>query len=173
MRISTYRRVRFDGSKSAPTPRRRCVSWPHLRTSTGGGKVHGGTVMRWIDEAAYVCSVRWSRTECVAVYAGGVRFYQSLQIGSVVECRARLLHTGRTSLHISVHVRSGDPKTDKLDLATHCLIVFVALDKSRQPKAVPRWEPRSDEDVALEKHARKSEVGSKDTTVSGPTAKQA
>jgi acyl-CoA hydrolase len=119
-----------------------------------GGKVHGGTVMRWIDEAAYVCAVGWSRTECVAVYAGGVRFYQSLQIGSIVECRARLLHTGRTSLHISVHVRSGDPKTDKLDLTTHCLIVFVALDESSQPRPVPRWEPRSDEDLALEKHAR-------------------
>ena len=119
-----------------------------------GGKVHGGTVMRWIDEAAYVCGVSWSRTECVAVYAGGVRFYQSLQIGSIVESRARLLHTGRTSLHISVHVRSGDPKTDQLDLTTHCLIVFVALDESRQPRPVPRWEPRSDEDLALEKHAR-------------------
>jgi hypothetical protein len=51
-------------------------------------------------------------------------------------------------------VRSGDPKTDKLDLTTHCLIVFVALDESRQPRPVPRWEPRSDEDLALEKHAR-------------------
>jgi acyl-CoA hydrolase len=117
------------------------------------GKVHGGTVMRWIDEAAYVCAVGWSRNECVAVYAGGVRFYQSLQIGSIVECRARLLHTGRTSMHISIHVRSGDPKTGKLDLTTHCLIVFVALDESRRPRPIRRWDPRSEEDLALEKHA--------------------
>jgi acyl-CoA hydrolase len=76
---------------------------------------------------------RRSRTECVAVYAGGGRFYQSLQIGSIVECQPRLLHTGRTSMHISVHVRSGDLKTDELDVTTHCLIVFVALDDSRHP----------------------------------------
>jgi acyl-CoA hydrolase len=76
-----------------------------------GGKVHGGTVMRWIDEVAYVCGVGWSGTECVAVYAGGVR------------------------------------------LTTHCLSVFVALDGSRQARPVRRWEPRSDEDLALEKHA--------------------
>jgi acyl-CoA hydrolase len=119
-----------------------------------GGKVHGGTVMRWIDEAAYVCGVGWSRTECIAVYAGGVRFYRPLQIGSIVETRARLLHTGRTSLHISVHVRSGDPKTGKLDLTTHCLIVFVALDDAGRPTPVPTWEPRSGEDVALDEHAR-------------------
>jgi acyl-CoA hydrolase len=119
-----------------------------------GGKVHGGTVMRWIDEAAYVCGVGWSRTECIAVYAGGVRFYRPLHIGSIVETRARLLYTGRTSLHISVHVRSGDPKTQELDLTTHCLIVFVALDDTGRPTPVPAWQPRSDEDLALEQHAR-------------------
>jgi acyl-CoA hydrolase len=119
-----------------------------------GGTVHGGTVMRWIDEAAYVCSVGWSGTECVAVYAGGVRFYRPLQIGSVVETDARLLHTGRSSLHVSVHVRSGDPKTRGLDLTTHCLIVFVALDESRHPTPVPTWAPRSAEDLALDEHAR-------------------
>jgi 4-hydroxybenzoyl-CoA thioesterase len=88
------------------------------------------------------------------VYAGGGRFYQSLQIGSIVACQPRLLHTGRTSMHISVHVRSGDLKTDELDVTTHCLIVFVALDDSRHPRQVPSWDPRSDEDLALDKHAR-------------------
>jgi acyl-CoA hydrolase len=119
-----------------------------------GGKVHGGTVMRWIDEAAYVCAVGWSRTESVAVYAGGVRFYRPLQIGSVVETEARLLHTGNSSMHISVHVRSGDPKTDQLDLTTHCLIVFVAVDEDRRPARVARWNPRTEEDVALDRHAQ-------------------
>ena len=50
-----------------------------------GGKVHGGTVMRWIDEAAYVCAAGWNRGPTIAVYAGGVRFYRPLLIGSVVE----------------------------------------------------------------------------------------
>ena len=119
-----------------------------------GGKVHGGTVMRWIDEAAYVCAVGWSRTEAVAVYAGGVRFYRPLQIGSIVETEARLLHTGTTSMHISVHVRSGDPKTRQLDLTTHCLIVFVAVDPAGQPIPVARWQPRTEEDRALDRHAQ-------------------
>jgi 4-hydroxybenzoyl-CoA thioesterase len=118
-----------------------------------GGKVHGGTVTRWIDEAAYVCAVGWSRTESVAVYAGGVRFYRPIQIGSIVETEARLVHTRRTSMHISVHVRSGDPTTRQLDLTTHCLIIFVALDESRRPTPVLPWEPKTAEDVALDRHA--------------------
>lgn len=147
MRLQTY-----SDAGTAPRSTLRFLAAP--TDINWGGKVHGGTVMRWIDEAAYVCGVGWSGTECVAVYAGGVRFYRPLQIGSVVETQARLLYTGRTSLHVSVHVRSGDPKTRELDLNTHCLIVFVALDDARRPTQVPRWKPRTDEDVALERHAR-------------------
>jgi acyl-CoA hydrolase len=118
-----------------------------------GGKVHGGTVMRWIDEAAYVCAAGWNRGPTIAVYAGGVRFYRPLLIGSVVEVRARLVHTGRHSMHISVHVRSGDPKTDERELTTHSMMIFVALDEERRSALVQQWVPVSDEDVALDAHA--------------------
>jgi acyl-CoA hydrolase len=119
-----------------------------------GGKVHGGTVMRWIDEAAYVCAAGWNRGPTIAVYAGGVRFYRPLLIGSVVEVRARLVHTGRHSMHISVHVRSGDPKTVERELTTHCMMIFVALDEERRSALVRQWVPVSDEDVTLDAHAR-------------------
>jgi acyl-CoA hydrolase len=120
-----------------------------------GGKVHGGIAMRWIDEAAYVCAVGWNHGRVVAVYAGGVRFYRPILIGSVVEVSARLVHTGEHSMHISVHVRSGDPRTTERELTTHCLLIFVGLDEENHPVSVPVWEPVSDEDVALDRHARK------------------
>jgi 4-hydroxybenzoyl-CoA thioesterase len=119
-----------------------------------GGKVHGGIVMRWIDEAAHVLATRWTHSAAnVAVYAGGVRFYRPLRIGDLVEVEARLLLTGTSSMHISVHVRSGDPATGHLDLTTHCLIVFVPLDE--QGNAIPArpWVPKTDEDIALRDHA--------------------
>ncbi len=118
-----------------------------------GGKVHGGTVMRWIDEAAYVCAVSWSGQYCVAVYAGGVRFYRPVLIGNLVEVQARLLYTGRTSMHLAVHVRSSDLKTPQSILTTECLLVFVALDEHRHPTPVPPWKPITGEDKALEQHA--------------------
>lgn len=119
-----------------------------------GGKVHGGTVMKWIDQAAYVCASQWLGGPAIAVYAGGVRFYRPLLIGNVVEVEARLLHTGDTSLHISVHVRSGSPRGGPLELTTHCLIVFVALDDAGKAISARRWVPVSAEDKALEEHAR-------------------
>lgn len=118
-----------------------------------GGKVHGGTVMRWINEAAYVCAVGWSGLSCEAVYAGGVRFYHPLLIGHVVEVQARLIYTEGTRMHIAVHVRSGDPKDGQMTLTTHCLIVLVARDGMGQPIEIPQWQPSMEEDRALEQHA--------------------
>ena len=119
-----------------------------------GGKVHGGIVMRWIDEAAHVLATQWTGSAAnVAVYAGGVRFYRPLRIGHLVEVEARLLLTGTSSMHISVHVRSGDPATGELDLTTHSLIVFVPLDAEGRAVPARPWTPVSDEDVALRDHA--------------------
>jgi 4-hydroxybenzoyl-CoA thioesterase len=118
-----------------------------------GGKVHGGTVMRWIDEAAYVVALGWHAGPSIAAYAGGVRFYRPLLIGHLVEVEARLLYTSGTGMHIAVHVRSGDPRTGTLELTTHCLIVFVALDEERRAAPVRQWIPVGDEDRALAAHA--------------------
>lgn len=121
-----------------------------------GGKVHGGIVMRWIDEAAHVLATRWSGDgDNVAIFTGGVRFYRPLRIGHLVEVEARLLHTGRTSMHIGVHVRSGDPAAgpDALELTTYCRTVFVGIDEHRRAVPTPHWEPVSAEDRALDAHA--------------------
>jgi acyl-CoA hydrolase len=149
---AAMRRQTYSDAGTAPRSTLRFLAAP--TDVNWGGKVHGGSVMRWIDEAAYVCAAGWSGTDAVATYAGGVRFYRPLVIGSVVDVEARLLHTGTSSMHISVHVRSGSPRTGERELTTHCLIVFVALDESRRPAPVRAWAPRSDEDVALDEHAR-------------------
>lgn len=122
-----------------------------------GGKVHGGSVMQWIDEAANLVAESWHHGPAITVFAGGVRFYRPIQIGHLVEVDARLIHTGHSSMHISVHVRSGDPREGgELQLTTHCLMVLVALDPEGTHKLhVRSWNPVLPEDVALQEHAKK------------------
>ena len=119
-----------------------------------GGKVHGGAVMKWIDQAGYACAVGWSRQYCVTLYVGGIRFYKPVHIGNMVEVRAKLIYTGRTSMHIAVDVSAGDPKDGRYTETTHCIIVFVALDGQGTPIEVEHWEPQTEEDMALEQYAR-------------------
>ena len=120
-----------------------------------GGKVHGGAVMKWIDQAGYACAVGWSGQYCVTVYVGGIRFYRPVLIGHLVEVRARIIYTGTTSMHLAVDVSSRDPKAPTAAATTHCVIVFVAVDQAGEPVPVPAWVPTTDEDIDLERYARK------------------
>jgi acyl-CoA hydrolase len=120
-----------------------------------GGKVHGGMVMKWIDQAAYACATGWSGRYSVTVYVGGIRFYKPIFIGALVEVRAKIIYTGTTSMHLAVDVWSRDPRTQVTVKTTHCVIIFVALDDDGTPTAVPTWQPVAPDDVELEQYAKK------------------
>ena len=118
-----------------------------------GGKVHGGAVMKWIDQAGYACAVSWSGHYCVTVYVGGIRFLRPIMIGHLVEVSARIVHTGRTSMHIELTVRSGDPREGGLSETTHCTMVFVAVSSTGATVPVHRWTPETEEDKRREQRA--------------------
>ena len=119
-----------------------------------GGKVHGGTVMKWIDEAGYACSTRWAKRYCVTVSVGSIRFQQPIMIGDLVEVEARLAFTGATSMNISVEVRAGDMKTGQMQVITDCVVVFVAVDTDGKTIPVEAWLPETPGDMALAQNVR-------------------
>ena len=122
-----------------------------------GGKVHGGVVMKWIDQAGYAAAVGWSGRYSVTVAVGGIRFVAPIRISDLVTVSTKLVHTGTSSMHFSVDVRARDPMQEGSErLCTHCVIVFVALDGVEgKPTPVPSWQPRTDEDCRLAEYATK------------------
>ena len=114
-----------------------------------GGKVHGGTVMKWIDEAGYACATRWAKNYCVTVSVGTIRFERPIRIGDLVEVEARLAYTGTTSMNMSVEVRAGDMKTGQMERITECLVVFVAIDENGKALPVQTWRSETPGDSAL------------------------
>lgn len=92
------------------------------------GKVHGGAVMKWIDEAAYACATSFAKRYCVTVFVGGIRFLRPVVIGDLVEVEATLAYTGTKSINMAVTVRSGDLKEMKLAPTAECAVVFVSID---------------------------------------------
>lgn len=120
-----------------------------------GGKVHGGMVMKWIDQAGYACAVGWSGAYCVTASVSGIQFVKPILIGDLVSVRARLIHTGTSSMHMSVDVLARDLRTSEQRLATSCVMVFVALDSpDGKPTPVPHWEPRDDAERRLQVQAK-------------------
>jgi acyl-CoA hydrolase len=121
-----------------------------------GGKVHGGTVMKWIDQAGYAAAVGWSGRYCVTVAVAGIRFLAPVHIGDLVAVTATLVHTGTSSMHFAVEVIARDPMGGDERLCTHCVIVFVALDREAgSPCLVPGWTPSTPHDRRLADYARK------------------
>lgn len=147
MRAQTY-----SADSSAPEMTTRFLAKP--TDINWGGNVHGGTAMEWIDEAATAVTTNWSGRQTIAVYAGGIRFYKPIHIGDLVEVRARVLRTGTTSMHLSVHVHSGEPRKGRggLELALHSSMTYVAIDDDFNPQPVPHFTPVTDEDKRLEAH---------------------
>lgn len=115
----------------------------------GGMGVHGGRVLEWIDKAAYACAVGWSQAYCVTAYVGHIHFTRPIPSGHMVEVRSRIAYTGRSSMHIVNEVLSADPREGVFTRACDCLVIFVAMDENRKSKPVPKYEPRTPEEIRV------------------------
>ncbi|MEM0515244.1 MULTISPECIES: acyl-CoA thioesterase [Pseudoalteromonas] len=118
-----------------------------------GGKVHGGVVMKWIDQAGYACAAGWSGHYCVTVSVAGVKFSRPVLVGQLIEVEASIAHTGKTSMQIFIQVRCGDPKTQHMVETNHCVISFVAMDQAGYPVEVPEFVAKTTEQKRLEAYA--------------------
>lgn len=120
-----------------------------------GGKVHGGSVMKWIDQAGYTCAANWSGQYAVTVYVGGIRFFKPISIGDLVEINATIIYTGNTSMHISIDVFAGNPRQQQKAKTTHCVMVFAAVDDHGKTVPVPKWTPQTASEINMEGYAKK------------------
>ncbi len=120
-----------------------------------GGNVHGGTVMKWIDQTAYACAHSWAESYCVTVYVGGIRFFSPIRIGDLIRIEATVIYTGRTSIHIAVDVFSKKMADREFAKKTHCIIVFVSVDGNGQPTEVKQWKPTNETEQKLAEYALK------------------
>lgn len=126
------------------------------------GSVSAGRVLEWIDKAGYAAAAGWSGTYSVTAYVGNVRFTRPVEVGELVEVTARVVHTGRTSMHITVDVASGQPRTRELEPATRCLMIFVSVDEQGRSTPVRELVPRTlGEELEQQWAARRAELRQK------------
>ncbi len=118
-----------------------------------GGKVHGGMLMKWMDQAGYACAVGWTGHYCVTVSVGAIRFRNPVLVGQLVHLHAQVVHTGRSSVHVFVSVEAMDAKTQQACETNHCIMTFVAVDDAGELTTVPLWEPQTADDYLLEHYA--------------------
>jgi uncharacterized protein (TIGR00369 family) len=112
------------------------VMMPHHASHYGN--VHGGIIMKLIDEVAYVAASRHARRNIVTASIDSLDFENPVHIGDVVSLRAKLTLVGKTSMEIEVHVDTEKVKTGEILPVATAFLTMVALDEKGKPTPVPQ-----------------------------------
>ncbi len=101
------------------------------------GDVHGGWIMKLVDEAGALSAMRHAQCRVVTVAIDQMYFLEPIRIGDLVVLEAEVTYVGRTSLETRVRVHAEDPVTGQRTHTNTGFLVYVALDDERRPKPVP------------------------------------
>ena len=100
------------------------------------GNVHGGIIMKLVDEAGALAALRHAQAPVVTVAVDSMTFMQPIHIGELVVFNAELTYVGRTSMEVRVEVLAENPMTGIQRKSNTAYLVYVALDADGKPKPV-------------------------------------
>ncbi|WP_299232085.1 acyl-CoA thioesterase [uncultured Halomonas sp.] len=101
------------------------------------GKVHGGAILKKLDEVAYACASRYSGHYVVTLSVDQVLFKQPIHVGELVTFLACVNHVGRSSMEIGVKVVAEDIQNKLIRHTNSCYLTMVAVDGDGKPAPVP------------------------------------
>ncbi len=132
------------------------------------GDVHGGYIMKLVDEAGGLAAMRHARRPVVTVAVDSMSFLSPVRVGHLVTLRAKVNWVGTTSIEVGIRVEAENPVTGEITHTNSAFAVFVALDDSGRPAPVPplilendqdrrRWEEGADRQaLRLQRWKKKS-----------------
>jgi acyl-CoA hydrolase len=110
------------------------------------GNVHGGAILKLLDQVAYACGSRYAAQYVVTLSVDQVTFRQPIHVGELVSFLASVNHTGTSSMEIGIKVIAEDIRTQTVRHVNSCFFTMVAVDDQRRPIAVPPLVPSSAEE---------------------------
>jgi len=93
------------------------------------GNVHGGKVMKWIDEIGYALSVKYTKKYCVTKFVDDIEFLKPINIGDLVKLDAEIIKVGVSSLRIKIIVNSENLIKNSLKKIVNVLLSLLQLMK--------------------------------------------
>ncbi|OGX41681.1 MAG: hypothetical protein A3F87_00715 [Omnitrophica WOR_2 bacterium RIFCSPLOWO2_12_FULL_51_24] len=102
------------------------------------GSVHGGTILKLVDEAAFVAATKHARKNVVLASMDHIVFKHPVNIGDMLNIRARLCHVGHSSMDIEVEIEAEKLKEGRVVKIGSAHLTMVALDERGRPAGVPK-----------------------------------
>ena len=146
-----------DMSAAAKTVAYSRVVMSHMmqpQDANPAGIVHGGVVMKHIDDAAGVVALRHTRCNVVTASIDRLDFHNPAFIGNLLSLKASLNMVGRTSMEVGVRVETEDLRSGEIRHTASAYLTFVALDENFRPRPVPPLILENDDDRRRERQAQ-------------------
>jgi uncharacterized protein (TIGR00369 family) len=118
------------------------------------GNVHGGALLKLLDQAAYACASRYAGTYVVTLSVDQVTFLQPIHVGELVTCLASVNSTGRTSMEVGVKVITEDIKARTVRHTNSCFFTMVAVGSDLKPVPVRPLVPETADQRRRDANAR-------------------
>lgn len=112
------------------------------------GNVHGGWIMKLVDEAGALACMRHAQTRVVTVAVDSLVFREPIKIGDLVTFTAEVTYTGRTSMEAEVQVIAENPITGERTHTNTAYLVYVGLDDNDRPTSIPQLVAETEEEKA-------------------------
>ena len=101
------------------------------------GNVHGGNVMKLMDEAGASAAIRHARAPVVTVAVDQVLFREPIHLGDLLTLTAELTYVGRTSMEVRIEVQAENLVSREVKHTNTAYFVYVAIGSDGRPAAVP------------------------------------
>jgi uncharacterized protein (TIGR00369 family) len=101
------------------------------------GNVHGGWIMKLVDDAGALACMRHAQRRVVTVAIDSMVFRNPIKIGDLIQLAAEVTHVGTTSMEVEVQVQAENPISGVRTHTNTAYLVYVALDDGGKPVAVP------------------------------------
>ena len=111
------------------------------------GNVHGGTILKLLDQVAYACASRYAGTYVVTLSVDQVTFRQPIHVGELVTFLASVNYTGTSSMEIGVKVVAENIRNQVVRHANSCFFTMVAVNDQGKPTSVPPLVPETNDEL--------------------------
>ena len=101
------------------------------------GNVHGGDLLKMLDQVAYACASRYSGHFVVTLSVDQVMFREPIYVGELVTFAASVNYVGNTSMEVGIRVESEDVRARTIRHTNSCYFTMVAIDDNGKPTPIP------------------------------------
>lgn len=108
------------------------------------GRIHGGDIMKLLDQVAYACAARYCGKYVVTLSADAISFKNPVEVGTLLTFLASVNYTGNTSLEIGIKVVAEDIKKRSVLHTNSAYFTMVCVDENGKPTKVPPFTPQTE-----------------------------